>query len=82
MQSAASTLDKRYLQRYYLLTKVRRGGFIFITWVGDHGPRHVHVYRDGDFVLKWDLDNHQVMRGRVSRRLLRIIAELEQEREL
>jgi hypothetical protein len=64
------------------LTRIRRGGFVFVTWVGDHGPRHVHVYQDGVFVLKWDLDNGQVMRGKASRRLLRIIADLEAEREL
>jgi hypothetical protein len=37
--------------------KIRRGGFIFLAWVGDHSPRHVHVYRDGMLVVKWDLDN-------------------------
>jgi hypothetical protein len=25
--------------------KYRRGGYVFITWKGDHPPRHVHVYR-------------------------------------
>lgn len=25
------------------MAKIRRGGFQFVTWVGDHGPRHVHV---------------------------------------
>ena len=23
--------------------KVRRGGYIFERWIGDHPPRHVHV---------------------------------------
>jgi hypothetical protein len=36
--------------------KIRRGNFIFVTWIGDHSPRHVHVYRDGKLVLKWNLD--------------------------
>jgi hypothetical protein len=26
--------------------KLRRGGFVFVTWIGDHGPYHVHVYED------------------------------------
>lgn len=34
-----------------------------MSWVGDHSPRHVHVYRDGTFVLKWDLERGQPMRG-------------------
>ena len=41
-----------------MVPKIRRGGFIFLAWMGDHGPRHVHVYRDGTLVVKWDLDNN------------------------
>lgn len=41
--------------------KIRRGGYIFVTWVGDHSPRHVHVYRDGKLVVKWDLMNRKPM---------------------
>jgi hypothetical protein len=37
--------------------KLRRGGYIFIWWKADHPPRHVHLYRDGKLVVKWDLDN-------------------------
>ena len=59
--------------------KIRRGGFVFVTWKSDHSPRHVHVYRDGRLVLKWDLDGMQPMRGRPTRRVLEIIAELEAE---
>ena len=59
--------------------KIRRGGYIFITWKGDHSPRHVHVYRDGKFVVKWDLENKKPMRGKPSRRLLDLIEKLESE---
>lgn len=59
--------------------KIRRGGYIFITWKGDHPPRHVHVYRDGEFVLKWDLDNKKAMKGKATRRVLELIGELESE---
>ena len=38
------------------MSKIRRGGYIFVTWKGDHSPRHVHVYRDGTLIVKWDLD--------------------------
>lgn len=43
--------------------KVRRGGYVFVTWKGNHAPRHVHVYRDGKFIVKWDLENKQAMKG-------------------
>ena len=59
--------------------KIRRGGYVFITWKGDHAPRHVHVYRDGSLVVKWDLDNQKPMKGSISRRILQLIAELESE---
>ena len=59
--------------------KVRRGGYIFVTWKSDHPPRHVHVYREGKLVVKWDLDNGKAMKGSAPRRVLDLIAELEAE---
>lgn len=64
------------------MSKVRRGGYVFLSWKGDHGPRHVHVYRDGQFVLKWDLDHHQAMAGQATRKILDLIAILEAEGRL
>jgi hypothetical protein len=55
------------------------GGYIFFYWISDHPPRHVHVYRNGKLVVKWDLDNRRAMRGRISRRILKLIEELESE---
>lgn len=59
--------------------KLRRGGYIFVSWIGDHAPRHVHVYRDGELVVKWDLDHRKAMKGEASRRVLHLIATLEDE---
>lgn len=59
--------------------KIRRGGYILVTWKGDHAPRHVHVYRDGKLVVKWDLENKKPMKGKASRRVLDLIEELESE---
>jgi hypothetical protein len=61
------------------VTKIRRGNYIFLTWVGDHGPAHVHVYRDGRLVVKFDLVNRMVIKGRHSRTLRRLIEQLERE---
>ena len=61
------------------MAKIRRGGYVFLTWIGDHTPRHVHVYRDGEFLVKWDLDNRLVMQGTITRRILKLIEELESE---
>ena len=59
--------------------KLRRGGFIFVTWKGDHPPRHVHVYRDGRLVVKWNLEEQVAMKGEATDRVLRLIAELQEE---
>lgn len=59
--------------------KHRRGGYVFITWSSDHSPRHVHVYRDGKLVVKWDVDNWKPMKGAATRRVVELIAELESE---
>ena len=52
---------------------------MFLLWKGDHAPRHVHVYRDGRLVVKWDLDNRIPMKGRASVRVLRLITQLQEE---
>lgn len=62
--------------------KVRRGGYVFVSWKGDHSPRHVHVYRDGVFVVKWDLDKNVPMRGKATRRVRELIEKLESEGEI
>jgi uncharacterized protein DUF4160 len=59
--------------------RVRRGGFVFLSWKGDHSPRHVHVYRDGKLVVKWNLDGRVPMKGRPTARVLQLIEELEAE---
>jgi hypothetical protein len=59
--------------------KLRRGNYLFFTFRGDHRPRHVHVYRDGKLVLKWDLENGVAMRGKPAARVLSIIRALQDE---
>ncbi|MBI2265730.1 MAG: DUF4160 domain-containing protein [Armatimonadetes bacterium] len=59
--------------------KVKRGGFVFFTWKGDHGPGHVHVYKDGKLVVKWDLENGKPMKGKPSHRVVELIRELQAE---
>lgn len=61
------------------MSKIRRGGYIFLSWVGDHSPRHVHVYRDNKLVTKWDLDNWQPMEGDANARLKRLLSDLFEE---
>ena len=62
--------------------KLKRGGFIFITWKGDHDPKHVHVFKDYVRLGKWDLDNNHVMEGNISSKIISLINELQREGKL
>jgi hypothetical protein len=64
------------------LTKIRRGGYVFLTWAGDHPPRHVHVLREGRLVVKWNLETSLVMQGYAQRRLVALIRQLQDEGRL
>ena len=59
--------------------KIKRGGFIFLVYKGDHSPRHVHVFKDGTRIVKWDLENEQPMVGKAGVRIRRLIQELADE---
>ena len=56
--------------------KLRRGGYVLVTWKGDHPPRHVHVYREGRLVVKWDLDHKKPMKGKATGRVRKLIEDL------
>jgi hypothetical protein len=62
--------------------KIRRRNYIFVSWIGDHAPRHVHVYRDRKLVVKWDLKNRVAMKGKASKGVVKLIEELEREGRL
>lgn len=61
------------------MAKVRRGGYVFITWKGDHAPRHVHVFKDGHEVLKWNLEDSVAISGKATPRIRKLIDQLVKE---
>jgi hypothetical protein len=64
------------------MPKVRRGGYVFMTWKADHPPRHVHVFRDGRLILKWNLEAGVPLCGHSSARILALIEELDRKGRL
>lgn len=50
-----------------------------MRWKGDHPPRHVHVYKDGRLVVKFDLEARVPIKGSATRRIMNLIVELERE---
>lgn len=59
--------------------KIRRGGFVFRFRKTDHAPRHVHVYRDGKLIVKWNLEDRISMKGRPPSRVVELIESLQRE---
>ena len=57
----------------------KRGGYIIEWWMGDHSPKHVHVYKKGQEVAKIVIPDMRVLSGQMNRRLKRIIEELIKE---
>ena len=64
------------------MAKRRCGGYVFVRWVGDHGPRHVHVYRDGTLIVKWDAENWRPMKGKANHAVRRLLERLRREQWL
>jgi hypothetical protein len=62
--------------------KIRRGNYIFLNWVGDHSPRHVHVYKSGKFIGKWNLEKNVILSGKLPKKVIDIIKELQKEGRL
>ena len=60
------------------MSRFKRGGFVFVTWVGDHPPRHVHVFRKERLIVKYDLVRQKVIEGKMTRKILRHIAALQE----
>jgi hypothetical protein len=62
--------------------KTSRGNYVFVTWKGNHSPHHVHVYRDGNLIVKWDIDHWRPMKGQAGKKILKLISDLLQEGEI
>lgn len=62
--------------------RIRRGGYLIEWWIGDHLPKHVHIYRDGREIAKVEIPGMRVLTGRLNKRLRKILRELLSEKIL
>jgi hypothetical protein len=64
--------------------RVRRGGYVFEWWIGDHPPRHLHVSdRDGKFLGRVAMASMAPLDDwKPPRKVLDIIRQLQQEKRL
>ena len=64
--------------------RIRRGGYIFVWWKGDHPLRHVHVFDDdGKFITRVNVKTMQPMDiHKIDKKVLGLIRELQSEGNL
>ena len=64
--------------------KIRRGGFLFLWWLGDHAPRHIHVFDGkGEKLGRVAIHTGEPLDNwRPTRKVLQIINELKNEGRL
>lgn len=60
----------------------KRGGYLIEWWIGDHLPKHVHIYKDGREVAKVVVPGFRVLSGRLNKRLKKILMELIKEKKI
>ena len=60
----------------------RRGGYLIEWWLGDHWPKHVHVYKDGREVAKVSVPDLRVLSGKMNNRLKKILKNLIAEEKI
>lgn len=66
-----------------VMGNIKAGGYQFVTWIGDHAPKHVHVYgKGGRLALKWNLEAWEPISGRPTRRILKELERLRREGRL
>ena len=56
--------------------RIKRGGYLIEWWMGDHWPKHVHVYKDGKEVAKIQVPEMRVLTGQWNKKLKKILSEL------
>lgn len=54
----------------------KREGYIIEWWMGDHDPKHVHVYKNGKEIAKVVVPDMRILTGNLNRKLRKIIEEL------
>jgi hypothetical protein len=61
--------------------KIRRGGYILEWYIGDHKPRHIHVFDKNErLITRVNLETMQAMDiPKIERKIVELIRELQRE---
>ena len=57
----------------------KRGGYLIEWWIGDHSPKHVHVYQNGKQIAKIEIPTFGILRGKMNKKLKKVLTELMKE---
>ena len=64
--------------------RIRRGGYVFMWWLGDHSPRHVHVLdKNGRLITRVNLETmHPMDILKLDRKIVELIRAMQREGRL
>lgn len=62
--------------------RIKLAGYIIESWMGDHYPKHVHVYKDGREVAKLQIPEMILLTGRLSKKLRKTIEKIVKEKKI
>lgn len=54
----------------------KRAGYEIVWYAGDHPPVHVHIFRDGQLLDRYDLEHGVFMDGTIGRHMGRVLKAL------
>src|SRR5207249_1958361 len=76
--------EPRFTQKPDFVGEITRRGYRIEWFIGDHGPRHVHVYEAKErFLGRLDIERMRGLEGwKPSRKLIKVIEELRKEGRL
>jgi hypothetical protein len=61
------------------MVRWKRFGVVVVRYLTDHDPQPVHVFQDGERILKFDIENWTVMEGILTPKARRALESLRKE---
>ncbi len=60
--------------------RIKRGGYLFEWWMGDHYPKHIHIYKNRKEIAKLRIPEMIILKGKLNKKLRKIIEKLINEK--
>ncbi len=57
----------------------KRFGLVVVRYLTDHDPPHVHVFKDGKRILKFDIESWRMMEGKMTSNARKALEALRRE---